>query len=591
MIAPVNAAWAEAFVDELVRAGVRHVCISPGSRSTPLTLAVAARPELGTSVHIDERSAGFFALGYGRVTGMPAALVCTSGTAAANYLPAVVEASMGRVPLIVLTADRPPELRDTGAWQAIDQFKLYGGYVRWFAEVATPSGDAFLLRTVRSLGARAVAVATGRPAGPVHLNFPFREPLAPEPGTAPPAAGGRADGAPIVRVPRAAALLPEAELDALAARIAAEPRGLILAGPVDPPPGYAAAIARLAAAGRYPILAEPAGALRFGPHDRAGVVVGYDAILRDERWAGGLAPGLVVRFGASLTWKVVAEYLARHPDAAQVVVDPEATWDDPGRLGGDRLAVDAVPLCHALTDRLEAGEGGETPAGEAWRAAWRRASRVAEREIARLVEAPVAGTVGWVYPAALGALPDGALVVAANSMAVRDLDSFAPPTERALRVVANRGAAGIDGTISTALGAAHAAGGPAVLFAGDLAFLHDAGGLGAAVSPAPDLTVVVLNDGGGGIFAYLPVAAIGGKVFERYFRTPPGADLAALCAGYGVGHARAADPERLVAALRASVGRPGTSVIEVPIDLEANTSFHRRWWADVAEHAWEAVRT
>ena len=608
----LNLAWARGLVDALVEAGLRHACISPGSRSTPLTLALVERPELATSVHIDERSAAFFALGHARASGRPALLVCTSGSAGAHYLPAIIEASQDRVPLIALTADRPPELRDTGAWQTIDQIKLFGGFTRWFCEAGAPFEGAFGLRYARDLGRRAVASALGPIPGPVHLNLAFREPLLPElpPAPARPVPAGTSAAAPApgpatapidpamapaapnrARLPhgaRAFAPPDPALLDAIAERIAAAPRGLILAGRLGPLelapttaaglPAYREAIAALAAASGYPILAEPAGGLRFGPHDRSYAIAGYEACLRAPAWRDARAPQLVLRFGASFTWKQVAGYLEAHPEAEQVLVDPLDRWDDPTRSGGQRLCCDPTALALALAERL----GPAADGGSVWLAAWREADALTQATVAALADSDhAAGSVAWVYPSLMASLPEGALLYLANSMAVRDLDSFAPASERDIQVLVNRGAAGIDGTLSSALGAALGAGRPTTLVTGDLAFLHDLNGLGAVGAEAADLQVIVLNDAGGGIFAHLPSAAsLDPETFARYFRTPPGADLAAACATYGVAHRRIAGAEALASALRQ---RPrGLQVLEIAIDLEANTRLHRQLWQRIA---------
>lgn len=657
--ADLNLAWSRALVDELVRGGVRHVCVSPGSRSAPLAVAVAERSDLATSVHVDERSAGFFALGHARASGRPAALVCTSGSAGAHYLPAVIEAHMSRVPLVILTADRPPELRETGAWQTIDQAHLFGRFARWFADLPAPT--AGLVRYARSVAARAAATAAGRPAGPVHLNVPFREPLvpagdggvgrharsgAPTPGASgfPDASGfpgpagdaaavaGRPGGRPWVTVAQTEPTADAATVADLAARIRAHPRGLILAGLTDPPPGYADALARLAAAAGYPILAEPGGGLRFGPHDRAHVVTGYDAFLRAPRWCAAHAPDFVMRFGASFTWRPVAQFLEAHAGAAQIVVDPDGAWDDPTRLAALRVAAAPAALCDAVAAALAlAGDGEDAAAAAedattraAWRSAWRAASEaghaavevevgpvqgrgqsaegdddVASRAadgangagLDGIAAAPsVEGTVGWVYPTLMAHLPDDALVVAANSMAVRDLDTYTASDPKAIRVIASRGAAGIDGTLSTAIGAAHGSGRPTVLVTGDLAFLHDVNGLAAARMPGPGVLVVVLNDDGGGIFAHLPIAAgalqpgAAAERFARFFRTPTGADLAAACAVHRVPYGKIGAPADLAAAV-AALARPsaGVRVVEVPVDMARNTEAHRRLWTAVVE--------
>ncbi|MCB0217948.1 MAG: 2-succinyl-5-enolpyruvyl-6-hydroxy-3-cyclohexene-1-carboxylic-acid synthase [Chloroflexi bacterium] len=612
----LNLAWARGLVDALIEAGLGHACISPGSRSTPLTLALVERPELTTSVHIDERSAAFFALGQARASGRPALLVCTSGSAGAHYLPAIIEASQDRVPLIALTADRPPELRDTGAWQTIDQIKLFGGFTRWFCEAGAPFEGAFGLRYARDLGLRAAASALGPIPGPVHLNLAFREPLLPEPPTTPtqpeptgirgPAPRPGPAAAPTIapfepalgagapkrsRLPRAGRAFAPPDptlLDAIAEGIAAAPRGLILAGRLGPLelapttsaglPAYREALAALAAASGYPILAEPAGGLRFGPHDRSRVIAGYEACLRAAAWRDAQAPQLVLRFGASFTWKQVAGYLAAHPGAEQLLVDPLERWDDPTRSGGRRIGCDPIALARGLAERLPSAAAGDP----GWLDAWRRADAAAGEVVAALAEPTVAaGSVAWVYPCLIAALPDGALLQVANSMAVRDLDSFAPAVERDIQVLVNRGAAGIDGTLSSALGAALGAGRPTTLVTGDLAFLHDLNGLGAVGAEAADLQVIVLNDAGGGIFAHLPSAAsVDPETFARYFRTPPGADIAAACATYGVAHRRIAGAEALAQALRQ---RPrGLQVLEIAIDLEANTRLHRRLWQAAA---------
>ena len=317
-----NFALAGAFVDELTRVGVRHACVCPGSRSTPLAIKLACHPALRVWVHVDERSAGFFALGMARELGEPVALLCSSGTAAANFLPAVVEAYHARVPLVVLTADRPPEVRDFGAAQTIDQVRLYGGHVKWFVDMPVPEVSDELLRHVRAIAGRAVATARAGPAGPVHLNFPFREPLLPitDPGedvTAldPIASDGRPDNLPYVTASRAARAPAPDVVAALAADLAATPRGLIVCGPQNDP-ALAGAVAGLAAAVGYPVLADPLSQVRCGWHDRALIVDSYDAFLRDETTCRELAPDVVLRFGAPPTSKPLLQYLQRFPAVA-----------------------------------------------------------------------------------------------------------------------------------------------------------------------------------------------------------------------------------------------------------------------------------
>lgn len=609
-----NLSWARTIIDELVRCGARHACVSPGARSAPLAVAVAAQPELSATVHVDERSAGYFALGYARAVGAPAIALCTSGTATANYLPAVVEAHYARVPLILLTADRPPELKETGAWQAIDQARLYGNYARFFVDlpVAVPQHDAS--RYLRSIAARAVASAVGPPAGPVHLNVPFREPLLPASGIGAPAGGS--GGAPAESEGTTEPLAgrnhggdwttshvppvpPDAELiEGLVDLIESDPRGLLLAGPAGYSPDYAEAVAQLAEVAGYPLLADPAGGLRYGRHDRSRVVARYDGLLRSERWRREHEASLVLRFGQSFTWRSVATYLDDLPNAFQVIVDPQCTWDDPSRRAKIRTVCDPALLCRALADAVSGTwqrEASSVRLRRQWLSAWQQADQAAGLATEDEAHEAHRGTVSWVYPALLDLVPDGALLYAANSMAIRDLDTFTASSPIDLRVIANRGAAGIDGTVSSALGAAFGARSPTVLVTGDQAFAHDLGGLAAARLVPRPVVIVVLNDEGGGIFAHLRLAT-DDEVFQQFFRAPPGINVAGACAAFGVTHRTATEPEQLRLAVSDALGRREATVIEVPLDLEANTLMHRRLWqaidtalSSLATQGWETT--
>ncbi len=578
------AAYVGAFVDELARAGVRHACFAPGSRSTPLVLALAREPRIRLWDHLDERSAAFFALGLAKALREPVALVCTSGTAAANFLPAVIEARYSRVPLLVLTADRPPELRDVGAPQAIDQLRLYGPYAKWFVEVALPEATPTLLRYARMLAARATATARAEPAGPVHLNFPLREPLIPLAAEPPDISGsealawrGRPEGQPFARV-LAGSKQPDASLVRELAMLLAElPHGVIVAGP-QPDEALAPALARLAATLGYPILADPLSQARCGPHDRALVVDAYDAFLRDPEIAGALAPQVVLRFGSVPTSKPLLLYLERHAGTQQIVVDP-AGWPDPLHLASHVVHADPSALAEALAIQLAAVGCRPDPAwGETWGAVDARARATIADELAR-IEEPFEGRV-FAELAAL--LPDGATLFAGNSMPVRDLDTFFPSSERRLRFLANRGANGIDGVVSTALGAAAALAGPLALVIGDLSFYHDMNGLLAARRHGLRATIVLLNNDGGGIFSFLPQAEHG-EQFERLFGTPHGLDFRHVAALYGLAFTRVESWPAFREAVRASLAGDGVSVIEVPTERPRNVELHRRIWPAVAQ--------
>ncbi len=573
--------FAAALVDELARAGVREVCVCPGSRSAALAIAAARHDALRCWSQIDERSAGFFALGAAKATRAPAALICTSGTAAANFYPAVIEAYHARVPLVVLSADRPPELRGWGAGQTIDQIRLYGTHVRWFAETAVPSGASQMLRYARELGCRAVAEACGPPGGPVHLNLPFRDPLAPSSMAAGSerAAGGRRDR-PYTRVSRSTQHPKPEDVERLAEVANSHERGVIACGPMDAAADLCAALAALARRLGWPILADPTSQLRCGAH-RAGapIVAHADLFLRDEPLARRLAPEVVLHFGATPTSKAQRLWLERHAPEHWILVDPEAAWSDPDHLASEQLAVDPLALCEALAARASRRERA---------APWLEAVLRVERCAADVVSELVDGEHELLEPRAVrelaAALPDAAIVYASSSMPVRELDAFLRASERPLRVLANRGANGIDGMISSALGAAATRAEPVVLLTGDLALLHDVGALLAARRHALDLTIVVFDNDGGGIFSYLPVAErVAPEIFEAHFRTPHGVDLGAVVAGFGADFARVGSWEHFGASVKSALATPGVGVVVVPVDRDRSVAHHREIERRVSE--------
>jgi 2-succinyl-5-enolpyruvyl-6-hydroxy-3-cyclohexene-1-carboxylate synthase len=552
-----------ALVDELGRCGLRHAVTCPGSRNAPLLLALAAEPRVRSLSVLDERSAGYAALGIAKATGRPVAVTCTSGTAAANLMPAVAEAREARVPLIVLTADRPPELRDVGAGQAIDQLKLYGGQVKWFVEVGNldPGREAAVHH--RALACRAWATAwEGRP-GPVHLNLPLREPLAPVPEDLDRADWrGRPDGRPWVEVdlplPR-----PEPETAARLARdLGSIRRGAIVCGPGAGE--VAGPVARLARRLGWPVLAEPTSGVRCGRHDRSGVVAHYDVLLRDPGWAAAHAPERVLRTGDAPTSKPLRAWLEA---SRQVVVDPEGSWHEPTRVAERVVRAAAGPLCEAV-----AGALGEVEPDPSWLASWRAGDRAVGPALAAAPDPfdPKA------YAALAPVLADGDVVWVASSMPVREVEAFFPSTSAAVRFLANRGANGIDGTASSALGAAWATGARTFLLTGDLALLHDLGGLVAARRHGVALRVLAVDNGGGGIFDFLPVSrhADPGAYLEHVV-TPGGVPLADVAVLAGLAHRRARTPEEVRAALAA----PG--LVEVRTDREESVRVHAELYGRV----------
>ncbi len=569
-----NTALASALVEELARCGVRRAAVSPGSRSTPLAIALWRQPAIEVEVVLDERSAAFWALGAALADGVPAVALCTSGSAATHFHPAVAEADEASVPLIALTADRPPELRGVGAGQTIDQLKLYGGAVRWFCEVGIHNADDAGLLHFRSLACRAYAAAAGDPRpGPVHLNVPWREPLAPVEvegdvtATDPLALEGRGER-PLSAVARAPSVPGPALLDELAERIASEPRGLIVAGR-QPDSALAGPAAALAATAGYPILAEPTSQLRRGPHDRSLVISGYDAIARER--SAALEPGLVIRVGDMPTSKPLRQWLAAIDGLDQVVVDPAGEWREPTRRAATIVRADASSTARSLEGRLgRLREGADAIAGSPFATAWLEADRAVcaavDERVSSLGELSEPGA--W---AALGrALRDGDTVLAASSMPVRDQEAFLRPGPEGVRFVSNRGANGIDGLVSTAAGLARGAGARTWAVLGDLALFHDLGGL-ALARDNPCLRLVVIDNSGGGIFHFLPhEQAMPRPQFEALLGTPPDLDPAGAAELFGIGVLRPSSPGELDDALAAEAG-----MIVVRTDRTRNLELHR----------------
>ena len=595
MTSPDRAAfvYVGAFVEELARAGVRHVVVAPGSRSTPLALTIAAHPRLRTWMHMDERSAAFFAVGMARRSASPVALLCTSGSAAANFLPAVVEAQRAGVALLVLTADRPPELRDVGASQTIDQRALYGAHAKWFVDVALPDLAPELLRYVRTLACRAVAIACAAPRGPVHLNFPFREPLVPRATTAPDdlspndalAWSGRADGAPWTHVLQAGDAADPAAIERIARVLRGAQRPLVVCGPQHDP-SLGAPIAALAQAMGAPLLADPLSQVRWGAHDRTAVIDAYDAWLRHEPLAASLAPDVILRVGAVPTSKTLLDFLRRHGAAWSAAVH-DSGWSDPTQMVTEMLHAAPASFCAALVEALRGTAGpasGASRDGE-WLARWRAIDAGAGAALRAFTEAADEPFDGDILARVAAAVPSGGTLVVSSSMPVRDLDAFARGDGRPLHVLANRGANGIDGVVSTALGAAAAdremGSGPLVLAIGDLAFYHDMNGLLAARLHGLDATIVVINNDGGGIFSFLPQAS-SPEYFEQLFGTPHGLTFESAAALYGASYHLASDDAALDAALAAGIAGEGLHIVEARTDRARNVVLHRAAWAEVA---------
>ncbi len=589
--------YIHAFVDELQRAHVDNVVICPGSRSTPLALVLAEHPDIHVWMHLDERSAAFFALGMAKHLQQTVALLCTSGTAAANFLPAVAEAKLTHVPLLVLTADRPHELRDCGAPQAIDQNRLYGTHVKWFVDVALPEASNRALRSIRTIAQRAVALTRAVPAGPVHLNFPLREPLTPEPlndQPLPPSARRDTDAweglpanAAYVAVSDAAlgSALPTT-ITHIAELVRTIPHGLIIAGPQDNP-ALTEPLLQLAERLGYPILADPLSQLRCGNHEQQHIIASYDAFLRVEAFITQTEPQLVLRFGAMPTSKPLLLYLKRYSAYPQIVVDGQGGWEEPTQLATAMVHADPTAFCQdllAAVARATTGTTSQAARQQLWLTTWQHTDLVTQQALQTTIQDFQPIFEGRVFTELAELLPDGATLYVGNSMPVRDMDTFFWGNQRHIRILGNRGANGIDGMISSALGASATAdkSTSTVLVIGDLSFFHDLNGLLAARLHQLNLTIILINNDGGGIFSFLPQAAYS-EHFEQLFGTPTGLDFRLVVQMYGGQFQSTETWETFRNALERAITARGLQVIELRTERASNVTLHRQLWQTVEQ--------
>jgi 2-succinyl-5-enolpyruvyl-6-hydroxy-3-cyclohexene-1-carboxylate synthase len=547
----VTQSFAATFVDELAAQGVDFACISPGSRSAPLAIALQRHPKIRVFVHIDERSGSFFGVGLAKGTGKPVVLLCTSGTAAAEFHAAVVEAFHSRTPLIVLTADRPPELRDVGANQSIDQQRLYGTAVRWFFDPGPPVESAGAPRQWRRLAARAYAEAAG---GPVHVNLPFREPLVPTPGELPVPLGTAGQAISAGRN-----LPTPGQVTTLASALQRAQRPLIVAGEMRDGDRLAPALSRLG----LPVLAEPSSQLRRA--ETGAAVESYEALLR-AGWSLQHGPDLVVSIGGTPTSKVLGAWLAA-ASAPTFLIDPDRMWRDPEQVASHVIACDPQALLEALPpmDR------------NAWREEWISAGKRATAAIAAtFVSTPL--HEGHIVRALAARLPDNGQVFVGSSMPIRAVDSFWPHAKTQQRFYGNRGASGIDGLVSSGLGlAAGRSNVPTVLLLGDLSVYHDMNGLWALRRHGLRATIVVCDNNGGGVFNFLPQAQHQ-DVFEELFATPLGLDFAQIARLYDLVYSPVTDRAGLEPALVDALAAQTPTLVVVKFKREDSVNGHRTCW-------------
>ncbi|MFB5282452.1 2-succinyl-5-enolpyruvyl-6-hydroxy-3-cyclohexene-1-carboxylic-acid synthase [Peribacillus sp. Hz7] len=562
-------AYIASFVDELAQNKVRHAVVSPGSRSTPISLLLAEHPDIEVHLNVDERSAAFFALGLAKALGEPVAMICTSGTAAANYYPAIVEAYYGRVPLLVLTADRPHELRYVGAPQAIDQIELYGKHVKWSVEMALPEQTAEMTNYARTVGARAVATAALSPAGPVHLNFPLREPLVPDMKKA---KEYRKESSAVL-IEDGVRTLAQSHVKALASTLTEAKRGIIVVGELKDD-SVSEAIVALSEQLAFPILADPLSLLRSGTHKQEQIIETYDTFLRDDIAKEMLNPDLVLRFGAMPVSKALLLFLKKHHSAKHLVVDDGAGWREPAGLATNMIYSEVSTFCSDMLNQLS-GIRDVT-----WLQRW-QAVNTATKEALYSLRDDAELSEGKLFLLLNELMPTHSTLFVGNSMPIRDLDTFFFNNEKQIRTLANRGANGIDGVVSTALGVSTVSE-HTVLAIGDLSFYHDMNGLLAAKLQKQNMTIVLINNDGGGIFSFLPQANEK-EYFELLFGTPHGLDFAHAAALYGAKYNKVTNWEEFGQVFTQSFTIPGLKVIEVPTERESNLVKHRELWNFVSQ--------
>lgn len=566
------------FVDELARSGIEHVVISPGSRSTPLALTFSEHERVKEWVIIDERSAAFFALGLAKETKSAVALLCTSGTAAANYYPAIIEAHYSRVPLVVLTADRPHELRDVGAPQAIDQFHLYGNYVKWFQEMALPEASKMMLQYVRGKASRAVYMAEEGNPGPVHLNFPFREPL-----TLDFSLKGlwelKEETEQVTSFPLNGDMrLGREQLEAFIRRIDNKEKGLIVCGPQTDDEIVPEQLVLLAEKWQLPILADPLSQLRNGPHRKENVIETYDALLKNQEIRTQLKPDFIIRFGAMPVSKAYLFFIKENKDIPQFIIENHSGYREPTGNVTDFIFAEPASFCRDLLSLPGLKFSNE------WLEKWQQMNKIAKNHLLSGEETEV--TEGEAVRALQKAIPEQSTLYIGNSMAIRDVDTFYVKDEKKIRMLGNRGVNGIDGMVSSGVGAA-ARGGRVTLVLGDLSFFHDMNGLHAAKHYGLDLTILLINNNGGGIFSFLSQAN-DKKHFEALFGTPLHLDFKKVAELYEANYEAPETEEDVKEALERSYQLKGLSIIEVKTERDKNVAWHRLKWQEIADELLES---
>jgi 2-succinyl-5-enolpyruvyl-6-hydroxy-3-cyclohexene-1-carboxylate synthase len=564
--------YTASFVTGLYDAGIKRIVISPGSRSTPLAMMFHAHPEIETWINVDERSAAFFALGMAKGLQEPVALLCSSGTAGANYFPAIIEARYARVPLVVLTADRPHELRGVGAPQTIDQIKLYGDHVKYHQEMPLPDENANLNAFVKASAGRAVGMAVKAPQGPVHLNFPFRDPLVPDVNRNQ-LWNDHSNGNPLFQTGKVS--LNSQQFEKLAKTWTEIDKPLIVVGPHQDE-DLAQAVITLARSLKAPIIADPLSGLRTGPFEKEVIIESYDTFLRSKVFFDNFKSNGVIRIGAMPVSKPFLKYLEAAKPEHYIVVDDSGVWREPTHLATQMIQSDAVSFCEGLAAAIN--KNNRTHITH-WCKHWQEVNQKSKEIISSFIEESP-WFEGHVVDILLKHVDNDSSLFVGNSMPIRDVDTLLLNRDDRLNIFANRGANGIDGVVSTAIGVSTVKK-PLTLLIGDLSFFHDTNGLMAAKIYNIDITIIVINNNGGGIFSFLPQAKENEETFEALFGTPLDINVEAIAQVYNGKYRKATDKNTFEKALSDFKDQKGLKIIEAVTARKENVEIHNHLWQRV----------
>ncbi|MEO8398986.1 MAG: 2-succinyl-5-enolpyruvyl-6-hydroxy-3-cyclohexene-1-carboxylic-acid synthase [Ignavibacteriaceae bacterium] len=578
-----NTLWTETFVNELVSNGVKYACISPGSRNTPLTLAFANNKNIKSYLHIDERSGGFFALGLAKASQTPVALICTSGTATAEFYPAIIEAYQQRIPLVVCTADRPPELLDCGANQTINQNNIYRNHIRWFFDVGLPEPISKRIKHIKAIAKRAVFECSVKSPGPVHLNFPFRKPFEPEAYT------NEVDN-DIIKIAKNISVDNKKNFIDEEKNITVEKwfieifdllikkkKGLIIAGPENYDSQFHASCKLLSEKLNYPIFADGASQLRFGKSIKTNIISNFDALLRSDKFVKKNQPEIIIQFGRTVTSKSLETFL-ENTSAIRFMINEFGDWFDPSNKAQASFACKPYMFCQKMFEKINMQKNYKS--STKWRDFFSEANLTASKIKKEIIENSTFPNEARIVNELLNALPGGTQIMISNSMPIRDFDYFASKTEKNFTIFNNRGASGIDGINSTALGIAAVSKIPTILLTGDLAFYHDLNGLLAAKKYSIPLIIVLINNNGGGIFEVLPISNYG-KIFKEYFIAPHDLDFEIFIKGYSGNYHLIKSWKDLNSKLKSSLKKKNFSVLEIQTNAEKSLQLRRKYWTEV----------